>query len=99
MSTARKKKIDLGKDDVIHIRTTPKDKSFIEKAADAVGLSTSAFMLQNAIRAARQELNAVERVTLSRRDAEIFCSLLVDPPPPNKVLKEAFNLYNKQSKR
>ena len=99
MSTARKKKSDLGKEEVIHIRTTPKDKSLIEKAADIVGLSTSAFMLQNAIKAARNELSVVERVILSSHDAEKFYAALVNPPPPNKALKDAFGLYNKHSKR
>ena len=56
MSTARKKKDKSQKGDVIHIRSTPSDKSLIEKAADAVGLTISSFMLQNSIKAAQNGL-------------------------------------------
>jgi uncharacterized protein (DUF1778 family) len=97
MSAAKKKKI--AKDDVIHIRTAPYDKSLIEKAADSVGLTISSFMLQNAIKAARRELSEIERTSLSRRDAEIFVSALKSPPAPNAALKSAFKDYAKQSRK
>lgn len=99
MSTARKKKIDSSKDDVIHIRSTPSDKTLIEKAADAVGLTISSFMLQNSIKAARRELSEVEKVALSKRDAELFLAALMNPSAPNAALKSAFKDYDKQSKR
>jgi uncharacterized protein (DUF1778 family) len=99
MSSARKKKNDTSKDDVIHIRSTPSDKSLIEKAADAVGLTISSFMLQNSIKAARRELAEIEKVSLSKRDAELFFSALMNPPAPNAALKAAFKDYDKQSKR
>ncbi len=99
MSTARKKKVETSKDDVIHIRSTPSDKSLIEKAADAVGLTISSFMLQNSIKAARRELAEVEKISLSKRDAELFLSALVNPPNSNAALKAAFKDYDKNSKR
>jgi len=99
MSTARKKKIESSKDDVIHIRSTPSDKSLIEKAADAVGLTVSSFMLQNSIKAARRELAEVEKMSLSKRDADLFFSALTNPAAPNSALKSAFKDYEKQSKR
>jgi uncharacterized protein (DUF1778 family) len=99
MSTARKKKVDTSKDDVIHIRSSPSDKSLIEKAADAVGLTISSFMLQNSIKAARRELAKVEKVSLSRRDTELFFETLMNPPAPNSALKSAFKEYDKHSKR
>jgi uncharacterized protein (DUF1778 family) len=99
MSTARKKKVDMSKGDVIHIRSTPSDKSLIEKAADSVGLTISSFMLQNSIKAARRELAEVEKVSLTKRDAELFFSALLNPSAPNGALKSAFRDYEKQSKR
>ena len=99
MSTARKKKIDTSKDDVIHIRSTPSDKSLIEKAANAVGLTISSFMLQNSIKAARRELAEVDKISLTKRDAELFFSALMNPTTPNGALKSAFKDYDKQSKR
>ena len=99
MSTARKKKVDTSKNDVIHIRSTPSDKSLIEKAADAVGLTISSFMLQNSIKAARRELAEVEKVSLSKRDTEVFFAALMNPPAPSAALNSAFKAYDKQSKR
>lgn len=98
MSTARKKKNESSKDDVIHIRSTPSDKTLIEKAADAVGLSISSFMLQNSIKAARRELAEVEKISLSRKDAEIFLNALINPPSPNEALRAAFKSYEKKAK-
>lgn len=99
MSAAKKKKIDTSKDDVIHIRSTPSDKSLIEKAADAVGLTISSFILQNSIKAARRELAEIEKASLSKRDAELFLSALTNAPVANSALKSAFKEYDKQSKR
>lgn len=98
MSVARKKKDDSQKGEVIHIRSTPSDKSLIEKAADALGLTISSFMLQNSIKAARKELAEIEKVSLSSRDAEIFFSALLSPHSPPSALKKAFKNYEKQKK-
>lgn len=99
MSAARKRKTATSKDDVIHIRSTPSDKSLIEKAADAVGLSLSAFMLQNSIQAARREMTEIKRLSLSQKDAELFLTALTAPPAPNAALKSAFKNYDKRIKR
>jgi uncharacterized protein (DUF1778 family) len=99
MSTARKKKIDTPKDDVIHIRSTPSDKSLIEQAADAVGLTISSFMLQNSIKAARRELAEIDKMSLTKQDAELFFSALLNPIAPNRALKSAFKDYDKQSSK
>ncbi len=104
MSALKKKKQedkvkeDKAKDDVIHIRTAPDDKSLIERAAQSQGLSVSAFMLQNSIRAARRELSEIERTSLSVRDAQTFYSAVISPPKPNEALKRAFKDYDKQKK-
>ena len=82
------------KEDKLHIRVNQKDKSLIEKAADFLGLNASAFVLENALKAARRELASVETVALSRADAEAFLRLLSDPPAPNKAMKNAFADYN-----
>lgn len=100
MSTARKKKIETtNKDEVIHIRTAPTDKTLIEEAAEALGLTVSSFMLQNALKAARRELAEIERITLSKKEATLFASALLNPPPPNAALKAAFKTYDKQLRK
>ena len=95
MPSAKKKKVDSMKGDVIHIRTAPSDKSLIEKAAEQLGLTVSSFMLQNAIKAARRELAEVERISLSDRDASTFLSLITAPPAANAALKAAFKDHSK----
>ena len=82
------------KEDKFHIRVNQKDKSLIEKAADFLGLNASAFVLENALKAARRELASVETLELSRVDAEAFLRLLSDPPTANKAMKNAFADYN-----
>lgn len=99
MSTARKKKAESQKDDVIHIRSTPSDKSLIEKAADALGLTVSSFMLQNSIKAARRELADIEQIRLSRKDSEIFLRALLNPTAANAALKAAFKAYETRPKK
>lgn len=99
MSTARKKKIISSKDDVIHIRSTPSDKTLIEKAADSVGLTISSFMLLNSIKAARRELAEVEKVSLTKTDAELFFTALTNPQAPNAALKTAFKDYEKRTRK
>ncbi len=95
----KKKKTDVAKNDVIHIRSTPADKSLIEKAANAVGLNISSFMLQNSLKAARRELAEIEKISLTQSDAQLFLSTLVTPPVPNAALKTAFKNYEKQSRK
>ena len=91
---AKKKETANLKEDKFHIRVNQKDKTLIEKAADLLGLNASAFVLENALKAARRELANIETVTLSRKDAENFLGLLTDPTAPNAAMKNAFAEYN-----
>jgi len=75
------------------IQVKQKDKHLIEEAADFVGLSASAFVLENALRAARKELASVETISLANKDAETFLNLITNPPPPNEMMKNAFGKY------
>src|SRR5688572_28009006 len=96
MGIAKKKRAVALKDDTIHIRTNPKDKELIQKAADTVGLKVSSFMLENALKAARKELAVVSSISLSVRDAERFLSMLANPPEANETLKSAFSEHKKR---
>ena len=88
MSTARKKK------DNIHIRVEPEQKEVINKAATLLGLDLSSFVLQNSLKAAREELAEVEALTISKEDSETFLEALMNPPAPNENLKAAYKKYN-----
>ncbi len=89
---AKKKETHL-KEDKFHIRVSEKDKRLIEKAAEFAGLNASAFMLENALKAARRELASVETLSLTRADSELFLNLLANPPVPNQAMKDAFAEY------
>lgn len=84
------------KEDHFHIRVNQKDKKLIERAADFLGLNASAFVLENALKAARRELTAVDTISLATEEAKTFLRLLTNPPAPNKTMKDAFADYNKR---
>ena len=93
---AKKREPTQLKEDKLNIRVNQKDKILIEKAAGILGLNASAFVLENALRAARRELANIETLALSRDDSQIFLQLLTNPPAPNKALKEIFAEYKKR---
>ena len=94
MGARAKKKESVLKEDKLHIRVNQKDKNLIERAAEFLGLNASAFVLENALKAARRELASIDTISLSRKDAENFLRLLTDPPSPNEEMKSAFAEYN-----
>lgn len=84
----------IRKDDVLNLRTTPEQKSTLEKAAERLGISTAAFILENSLKAARRELSSIQELSLAKRDAEIFLAALENPSGPNPALKKAFQKYD-----
>ena len=64
-------------------------KELIEHAAAIEGISVSAFLLANAVAAARDVVEQNRRWQLSRRDSRAFIDALLDPPEPNEALKAA----------
>lgn len=87
------------KDDTFHIRSSRQDKALIERAASRVGLAASSYMLQNALKAARNDLAEVQTLSLSAADAKTFLDALSNPSKPNAALKSAFDTYKKQTKK
>jgi len=72
----------------INLRTTPGTKQAIEQAAEMLGTTVSAFMLQNAYDAARRVLAEQQILTLSNRDRDAFLEALNKPPAPSKELRK-----------
>jgi|GEM_PF-1473003 uncharacterized protein (DUF1778 family) len=70
----------------IEIRIRPQDKKKLEKAASVFGLSLSAFMLFNSLKAAQEGLAAQSRITLSENEWNSFMKVIEHPPRPNKAL-------------
>ena len=91
MSQAAKKK-----DDRIDLRIDDSAKELIERAASIAGMSVSTFTLSNALRAAREEIAAYERLSLSVRDRDLFLATIANPPKANEALRTAMKLHAKK---
>ena len=62
----------IRKDDVLNLRTTPEQKSTLEKAAERLGISTAAFILENSLKAARRELSSIQELSLASEMLKFF---------------------------
>lgn len=91
MSRAAKKK-----EDRIDLRVDDNAKELIERAASITGMSVSTFTLSNTLRAAREEIAAYERLTLSDRDRDLFLATMASPPKANEALRVAMKQYAKK---
>lgn len=84
------------KRDRMHLRLDAKTKRKLERAAAYEETSVSDFVLANALAAAERVIDSHEKITLSAKDWEIFYDALVNPPEPNKKLKEAARRYRER---
>lgn len=67
------------KSDRIDLRVSPEQKSEIAEAADLMGVSTSAFIQQAALAAARETLAASRKITLRRESWQVFTEAVNAP--------------------
>ncbi len=81
------------KRDRMHLRLDAKAKRKLERAAAYEQKSITDFVLANAVAAAERVIEAHEKITLSDADWRVFYDALVNPPAPNKRLKEAVRRY------
>lgn len=63
------------------------EKALIEKAAILEGLTVTAFIKSNAVKAARQAVAGHQQMSLSDADWDFLMGLLDNPPEPNEALK------------
>ena len=68
----------------IELRTTEDAKELLLRAASESGSDLTSFILNSALTSAREVVESVERIELSRRDAIRVLELLENPgdPPP-----------------
>lgn len=64
------------------------EKLLIEQAARLTGLTPTAFVKSNAIKAAREALSEKTTVLLSDADWNLVIDLLENPPEPNEALRK-----------
>ena len=61
----------------------------IEEAAACRGVPIDNFVIEAAIQEAERVIEKERLIQLTRDDAELVCSLLDNPPPPNAALRRA----------
>ena len=68
-------------------RITREEKELLQEAADAKGLSLTAFVTSSAHEAAIKTLKDRHVVELGRKDQQTFAAALLNPDAPNKRLR------------
>ncbi|PWU18245.1 MAG: DUF1778 domain-containing protein [Verrucomicrobia bacterium] len=68
-------------------------KRLFQRAANLQGVTLSDFLINNLRRVALETVHEHERLRLSQRDSIAFASVLLNPPAPNRRLKEAARRY------
>ena len=76
------------KEERIDLRTSREVKELIQRAAELLGTTMSAFIIHRSYDAAREVLAQQESLVLSDRDRDQFLQLLESPPKPNRALKQ-----------
>jgi uncharacterized protein (DUF1778 family) len=80
----------------MHLRLDDKTKRKLERAAAYEETSVTDFVLENAVAAADRVIDAREKIVLTAKDWDVFYDALLDPPPPNKKLKDAARRYRER---
>jgi uncharacterized protein (DUF1778 family) len=83
----------------ISLRTDPKLKDLIERAALTSGLTVTDYALSVLVNHAKQVLDENCVRILSSRDTEAFLTLLDKKSEPNATLKRAAKRYRERAKR
>ncbi len=77
----------------LDIRTTEEAKAAIENAAEYLGTTTSAFVLETVMEKATHILQLAQTIQLNAEEQRRFLSLLENPPEPNEKLKALFEKH------
>lgn len=72
----------------IDIRATESAKDTIESAAQYVGTTISAFILESAMEKATKVLRQAQTIKLNLQEQDRFMQILENPPEPNEKLKQ-----------
>jgi uncharacterized protein (DUF1778 family) len=79
----------------IEARVSPKQKRLFERAAELEGVTLTDFAISSMQRAASSVVEEHTRIELSERNQRAFVEALVNPPEPNKALREAAKAYSR----
>jgi uncharacterized protein (DUF1778 family) len=81
------------KDARVDIKTTKMAKATLEQAAYSLGTTLSAFILDCAMRRAKEILGHADLIHLTRKESEHFIAALQNPPKANEKLKQLFKIH------
>lgn len=73
----------------LEARLAPEVHEILRRAAEIEGRSLTDFVVAAASAAARQTIAQSEVLYLSRQSAQVFASLLIDPPAPTPAMERA----------
>lgn len=71
------------------LRIRPEDKALLVRAVAYTHTDLTAFVLRNAVQAAKAVIAQAEHIALSERDSLRVLNALENPPPPNARLLAA----------
>lgn len=77
----------------LSLRLDGQAKRKLERAAAYSNTSMTRFVLESALSHADEVVHQHERITLSAEDWDIFYDALIDPPEPNKAMREGMKWY------
>ncbi|MBR5033212.1 MAG: DUF1778 domain-containing protein [Treponema sp.] len=78
------------KDERIYFRVNSKQKALLEQVAELKNVSLSSYVLTSSLKQAQIDLAENEILVFSNRDRDLVMSALVNPPEPNKALRDLF---------
>ena len=80
----------------LEARISVEQKTVLQQAAALSGRTLSEFVVASAQEAANRVIQEHETIRLSRSEQLAFVSALLNPPAPNKRLRQAAAAYRKQ---
>jgi uncharacterized protein (DUF1778 family) len=86
------------KQDRVEFRASRGERELFEKAAVVLGMNLSSFMRMTAVEKSVEILRQRDSFLLSNRDRNSFLEALENPPQPNKEMKNALKIYQRQLK-
>jgi uncharacterized protein (DUF1778 family) len=79
----------------IEARVSAKQKRLFERAAALEGVTLTDFAIASMQQAAARAIRQHSRMELSERNQRAFLEAVMNPPEPNKALRDAARAYTK----
>ncbi len=77
----------------LEARITPEQKALFQRAADLSGRSLTDFIIGSLQAAAEETIRSHQIIRLTAEESAAFADALLNPPPPNEQLQDAFKRH------